>query len=172
MKGADPVYSLGSDEYIQYVVEKYSRTLLRVAYNIVRSTAESEDIVQDVLLSLITRSPDFESDEHEKAWLIRATVNRAKNTVKRSARFISDENALSLCCEESSGVDIEQRGELLSAVLSLPNKYSVPVHLYYYEGYSTAETAKILRLPQATVCTRLARARAMLKKMLSLDFEI
>lgn len=167
MKGADPVYSLGSDEYIQYVVEKYSRTLLRVAYNIVHSTAESEDVVQDVLLTLITRSPRFESDEHEKAWLIRATVNRAKNAVKRNVRLTGEDDAACFYDAESVDTDRVQKGELLSAVLSLPDKYSVPVHLYYYEGYSTAETAKILRLPQATVCTRLARARAMLKKMLS-----
>ena len=159
------MYSLGSDEYIQRVVEKYSPSLLRAAYSILRSQAESEDVVQDVFLTLITRHPDFESEEHEKAWLIRAAVNRAKNALKRSSRFICD-TEYDPGGDNVTGQDDVSGGELLSAVLSLPEKYRIPVHLYYYEGYSTKETAQILRLPQATVCTRLSRARALLRDML------
>ena len=156
------MYSCGSDEYIQRVVERYSQPLLRVAYNIVRSRVDSEDVVQDVMLSLLTKKPCFESEEHEKAWLIRATVNRAKNALKQSARFVGETDR----DHDADGAAETENGELLSAVLSLPEKYRIPVHLYYYEGYSTKETAQILRLPQATVCTRLSRARAMLREML------
>ena len=171
MKGADRVYSFGSDEYIQRVVERYSKTLLRVAYNIVHSTAASEDVVQDVLLSLITSRPRLDSEEYEKAWLIRATVNKARNELKRNASFTGEaEEVLDALAERGADKITDngngQNGELLSAVLSLPDKYSVPVHLYYYEGYSTKEIAEILRLPQATVCTRLSRALALLRDML------
>ena len=155
------VYSFGTDEYIESVVEKYSKTLLRIAFNILHSTAESEDAVQDVMLSLITHAPKFESEEHEKAWLIRATINRAHNYVRARKRFQSGEEL-----PDEPQYEDHERGELLSAVLSLPEKYSVPVHLYYYEGYTTAQTAKILKLPVATVCTRLSRARARLRDML------
>ena len=165
------MYSFGSDEYIQRVVEQHSQTLLRVAYNIVHSTAESEDIVQDVFLTLITRKPRLESEAHEKAWLIRATINRARNERKRIARFTGEaEDVLDALAERgaehAAGYGTGHSGELLSAVLSLPDKYSVPIHLYYYEGYSTKEIAEILMLPQATVCTRLSRARVLLRDML------
>ncbi|MBQ4313104.1 MAG: sigma-70 family RNA polymerase sigma factor [Clostridia bacterium] len=160
------MYLLGTDEYIQYVVEKYSRMLLRTAYTIVHTTADAEDIVQEVFLTLITKRPQFRDAEHEKAWLIRAVINRSRNLIKSKAW-----HNISLDEHIPEAVD-DDRGELLSAVLSLPEKYSIPVHLYYYEGYSIAEIAQIMKLPPATVGTRLSRARKMLKDMVEGDIEV
>jgi len=56
--------------------------------------------------------------------------------------------------------------EVLSAVRSLPEKYSTVLHLHYYEGYSIKEIGTLLGLPAATVGTRLARGRKRLREML------
>lgn len=159
------MHSFGTDEYIQYVVERYSSMLLRVAYTIVHSTADSEDVVQEVFLTLITKCPHFHDEEHEKAWLIRVVINRSRNLVKSKAWQ---------SCELKEEIPdrAEPEGELLTAVLSLPEKYSTPLHLYYYEGYSIKEIAQLMRLLPATIGTRLLRARRMLKDMVEGDVTV
>ena len=58
---------------------------------------------------------------------------------------------------------------VLEAVLALPQKYRLPIHLYYYEGYSQKEIAELLSLSLTLVQTRMQRARSLLKKEL-MDF--
>lgn len=149
-----------SEEYIRETVEKYSRTLLHTAYSILHSTADAEDAVQEAFIRLITKKPDFNDDGHEKAWLIRVTRNIACNMLKSAQRIagpLDDE----LVPSAEDGHD-----ELRDIVMSMPEKYSTVVHLYYYEGYSINEIAEILELPAATVGTRLARARKFLRNTL------
>ncbi len=151
--------SFGTDEYINRIVKTYSNSLLKTAFAILKSTADAEDAVQDVFLKLIRRKPVFNDREHEKAWLLRVTINTSKNMLKSSSRNnvpINDETPYS-----------DENSELLAVVMSLPERYRTVVHLYYYEGYSIKETAAILRLPAATVGTRLARARKLLKGEIS-----
>lgn len=153
------MYLFGTDEYIELVVKKYSRLLLRIAFTRLKSTADAEDAVQEVFLRLITKHPSFRSEEHEKAWLIRTTINLSCDMLKSSARK-------TVPIAEEMEQPRDERAQLLSAVLSLPEKYSTVLHLHYYEGYSIKEIAKILKLPAATVGTRLARAREKLKSIL------
>ncbi len=153
------MYLLGTDEYIKRVVTQYSRLLLRIAFIRLKSAADAEDAVQEVFLRLITKCPRFRDDEHEKAWLIRVTINLSNDILKSSAR-----KNVPLDEEISSGDD--ESAKLLWAVRSLPAKYGTVIHLHYYEGYSIREIARILALPAATVGTRLSRARALLKPIL------
>lgn len=154
------MYLLGTDEYISRVVEQYSQLLLRIAFTKIGSTAEAEDIVQDVFLRLLTKCPKFRDEEHEKAWLIKVTMNRSYDRLKSSARQ-------NLPLAETIVSPQDENGQLLCAIQSLPKKYGIVIHLYYYEGYSIKEIARILKLPAATVGTRLSRARAKLKRMLN-----
>lgn len=153
------MYSFGTDEYIGHVVEAYSGSMLRAAYTVLHSAADAEDAAQEAFLRLMTVRPEFRDSEHEKAWLLRVTINIARNMRKAAARC-SDELTDSIPCPPG------EDNELLELVLSLPEKYSTVIHLYYYEGYSIAEIARILNLPPATVGTRLARGRTRLKSML------
>ncbi|MCM1365564.1 MAG: RNA polymerase sigma factor, partial [Ruminococcus sp.] len=115
---------------------------------------------------LIDRADKFNDPEHEKAWLIRVTVNNAKNKRKKLAR---QSIPIEVCSEVQTQSSTNDK-ELLNAVLSLDEKYSTVIHLYYYEGYSVSEIGRILSIPAATVGTRLARARASLRKQLEGDF--
>lgn len=142
---------------IRRVVQQYSKSLIRLAFTYLHNEQDAEDIAQDVLLAYMRSAPAFSGDEHEKAWLIRVTINRCKNQLRsrwlRSRRPAPDD--LSYLMEEESG--------LLRAVMSLEEKYRLPIHLHYYEGYAIKEIAQLLDDRPATVGTRLARGRELLK---------
>lgn len=154
--------SFGTDEYINRIVRKYSNSLLKTAFAILKSTADAEDAVQETFLKLMTKNPQFKDEEHEKAWLLRVTINISKNMLKSYGR-----NSLPL--KEDIPYSDSGNFEILNAVSSLPEHYRTAVHLHYYEGYSIKEIAQILKLPSATVGTRLARARKLLKNTLEGD---
>jgi RNA polymerase sigma-70 factor, ECF subfamily len=159
MKGVELMYLLGTDEYIKRIVKQYSQLLLRIAFTRLKSTADAEDAVQEVFLKLITTKPQFQDEEHEKAWLIRTVINLSCDMLRVSSR-----QSVPLC--EDVPAPPDEYSLLISAVQSLPEKYSTVLHLYSYEGYSIKEIARILKLPAATVGTRLSRARAKLKLIL------
>ena len=145
---------------IERVVNEYATMLLRVAYSQLNNRAEAEDTVQEVLLKYMEKAPIFQSEEHEKAWLLRVTVNHCKNHLASAwfrKRAYLDEGIPALDNEEL---------EVVSAVAALPAKYRAVVHLYYFEGYSTKEIAEILHSRPNTVSSRLSRARALLAKAL------
>ena len=145
---------------IERVVNEYATMLLRVAYSQLNNRAEAEDTVQEVLLKYMEKAPIFQSEEHEKAWLLRVTVNHCKNHLASAwfrKRAALDEGIPALDNAEL---------EVVSAVAALPAKYRAVVHLYYFEGYSTKEIAEILHSRPNTVSSRLSRARALLAKAL------
>lgn len=146
-------------EQLTCLVKKYIDTVFRIALNQTRSVPDAEDITQNVFLALLRQKRDFDSDEHVKAWLIRVTVNESKKWHRSPWRKHTplEEYAASL-------PDFTERDrEILDAVVALPRKYRLPIYLYYYEEYSTAEIAEILKIPKGTVCTYLSRGRELLK---------
>ena len=154
------MYSFGTDEYIEHMVRTHSGSMLRAAYAVLHTTADAEDAVQEAFVRLMTSAPRFNDSEHEKAWLLRVTINIARNLHKSRVREAGE---LTDDLPAEDGNNPEQQGEILRLVLALPEKYCTIIHLYYYEGYSIKEIADILRLPPATVGTRLARGRALLR---------
>ena len=147
-------------ERIRHLVDRYSKSLHRLAFTYLRNTQDAEDVAQEVFLQYLKNAPEFLDGEHEKAWLIRVTINRCKNQRMsgwwRFHRPLPDD--LSYLMEEESG--------LLRAVMALDEKYRLPIHLHYYEGYAIREIAGILGEKPATVGTRLARGRELLKGMM------
>lgn len=150
----------GSDEYIQDLLENYSDTVVKVAFTYVKNLSDAEDIAQEVFISMMTHNVQFVSREHEKAYMIRATINKSKNFLKSSwfKRTVPLEEHLSYMMPEETG--------LLQEVMALPVKYRTVIHLYYYENYSIKEIAEILQKKTATVGTMLARGRNLLKSKL------
>ena len=151
----------GSDAHVHRVVEQWSPLLLRLSYSYLGSTADAEDVVQEVFLALLERGKPFKDTEHEKAWLIRVTVNKCKNCLKaawRSRRSPMPADAAAPAPEEPLGV--------LEAVMALPPLYRIPIHLHYCEGWSTGEIAAMLGVSPVTARTRLHRGRAMLRDVL------
>ena len=148
------------EQDLRRVVETYSPMLLRAALTRTATPTDAEDAVQDVFLRLLDKRPRFRDGEHEKAWLLRATLNRASDLRRKRRDDVPLEESANAAAE---AVD---HGPLLSAVRSLPEAYSAVIHLYYYEGYSIKEIARLLALPAPTVGTRLSRGRERLRKLL------
>ncbi len=151
--------SFGTDEYIEKIVLTHSKKLLSASYAILKSVPSAEDAVQEAFIKLITKRPSFNDAEHEKAWLLRVTVNISLNMLKKAEKT-------DLLGESELIYNGRSDSLLLESVLALPVQYRTVIHLYYYEGYSIKEISSILRIPSATVGTRLARARKILKKEL------
>lgn len=149
------------------LVEKYRDRLFAAAYNVCKNAQDAEDAVQESFISYHSSKKEFESEEHVKAWLLRVVINRAKNACRALWRRIQvplDDYADTLVFECS-----EDR-ELFEAVMALPEKYRVVLHLYYFEDYPVKEIAQILSLSENNVKVRLSRARAMLKEILKEDW--
>ena len=144
--------------------------ILRLCYTYLKSVPDAEDSAQDVFLKILEKLPEFNDEAHEKAWMIRVTINTCKSRLRsmklRRAASIDD-------------IDIPVRDRysdesgVLAAVLALPEKFRTVIHLYYYEGYSTPEIARLTQRPEASVRSDLHRARKRLKAVLGggYDFE-
>ncbi|MBQ0059713.1 MAG: RNA polymerase sigma factor [Lachnospiraceae bacterium] len=151
-----------SNEEFTAIAQKYMDTIYRVAYSWTKNSDDANDVTQDVLIQLYKTTKDFESESHIKNWLIKVTVNQCKMLFRSPWKKMEDIEAYAntLGFEEASHLDLFQ------SIMNLDKKYRVPILLYYYEGYSTAETASLLGIPEKTVSTRLFRAKAKLKDYL------
>lgn len=122
--------------------------------------ADAEDVTQEVFLRLLCRAPAFTDGEHQKRWLFRVTANLCRDQLRGFWR-----KKVTALDDALPAASPEER-EALAAVMALPEPYRLPIHLYYYEGYSVAEIAEILRLGQSAVKMRLKRGRELLKREL------
>ena len=141
---------------------KYMDTVFRLAFSMLKSPADADDVTQNVLLSLYRTDYQFESDEHVRSWLMKVTVNECRKVWRRPFRRHEniDDYAETLAFEDPSYQD------LFEAIMQLDRDKRTVIVLYYIEGYSIKEIAEILDVPAATIGTRLARARAKLAQYL------
>lgn len=150
-------------EPVDLLMDRYKNNLFVIAFNVCKNVEDAEDVVQDTFIQYISLNKDFESEQHIRAWLIRVAINKAKN--KNTGFF--RRNALPLeDYVETLTFDSPESSELFEAVMTLPEKYRVVIHLFYYEDYSVKEIAEIVRISQSNVKVRLSRARALLKNTL------
>ncbi len=156
----ESVGMLTEDRFTQ-TVKQHMDTVYRVALNCLRDPSAAEDVCQEVFLRLYRFGPEFESDEHCRRWLTRVAVNECKRTLASPWRRLE---ALETC--ETLPADDPAGESAFQVMMSLPRRYRVVLHLYYYEGYKTAEIAEMLRLRPSTVRSRLDRGREMLKQRL------
>ncbi|MBQ6935823.1 MAG: sigma-70 family RNA polymerase sigma factor [Clostridia bacterium] len=145
-------------EYVDAVVNKYSDMLFRICYCILCNKSDAEDALQDTFVKLITKAPDFNDDEHEKAWLIKVATNISKNMVMlRLRRNTVDFNDIT-----EIGVKDED-SEVFEAIMNLPVKYKIVMVLFYVEGYKTEEISEIIQVSSEAVRKRLQKGRELLK---------
>ena len=144
---------------LERVVAAYGHRIQSLAYIYLKSRADAEDIAQEVFLAYFRRKFRFASAEKEKSWLMTVTANKCRSLLRAKYRqeLPLTEDMPSLPKEENT---------VLMAVMSLDEKYRLPIHLYYYEGYSLAEIGKIMKVSPGTVGSWLSRGREKLKSIL------
>lgn len=154
------------EEEAARAIERYGDMVRRLCLVHLKNPADTEDIFQNVFLKYVLSPVVFESPEHEKAWLIRVTINACRDLVK--SFFRSRTVPLEELLDQPAPL-LEEHREVLEAVLALPRKYRDAVYLHYYEGYTAAEIGKLLGKNTNTVYTLLTRAREQLRKTLGGD---
>lgn len=151
---------------IAVIYNRQVDTVYRICFSFMKNVHDTEDMVQETFLRLITGGVSFVSESHEKAWLIVTASNLCRDTLKKWWRRTEDIDDPSLNLK-SPPFEID---EVLEAIMKLPSDQKCVVYMYYYEGYSTLDIAYYLHCPQATVRSRLSRARKAIKKALGGDF--
>ena len=116
------------------IVLRWKDTVFRLAFSYMKSQADADDITQTVFLKLYRSKTIFSSEDHLRNWLIRVTVNESRSLLRSwwRRREDIDQYAQSLCFQP-------EQMELLEDILALPEKYRIPIYLFYYEGYSSEE---------------------------------
>lgn len=147
--------SLRTDEEIAAIYHRHVDTVYRICFSFMKNAPDAEDLVQETFLKLIASDRQFQSENHEKACLIVTASNACKDALKHWSRKAENIDDFQMPADSVSFED----GSMLDAILTLPIKYREVVYLYYYEGYTTAEIAKMLRCPKSTVRNWLAKAR-------------
>ena len=158
--------AMRTEQEVNRVLERYSDTVRRLCMVHLKNYHDSEDIFQTVFLKYVLSSVSFESEEHEKAWFIRVTINACKDLLKNF--FRTHTVALEEVMEQPALMPPDHR-EVLEAVLSLPAKYKEVVYLHYYEDYTVPEISGILGKNVNTIYTLLTRSRKMLREKLGGD---
>lgn len=144
------------------LVAKYTTVIYRIAYSRLQNVQDAEDITQEVLLKYIKANKRFNDEDHRRMWLIRVTVN-AVNSLARAAqrkRTVALDEA-----EELPYTDPEPLG-VKEAVERLPEKYRIPIHLFYFEDMTISQIAAVTECAEGTVKSLLSRGRSKLKEML------
>ena len=155
-----------SEEDVNRVVEQYADTVRRLCMIHLKNDADSEDIFQTVFLKYVLHCVPFESEEHEKAWFIRVTINACKDLLK--SFFRSRTVSIEEITEQAASLPLDTR-EVWDAVLSLPAKYRDAVYLHYYEGYTAPQIGRSLGKNVNTIYTILTRSKKMLREKLGGD---
>ena len=168
LKGADAVdrYTVNETEFNKKY-EQYSPLVFRTAYQYLFNTYAAEDITQEAFIKLLTQRKQFNNTEHEKAWLLRVTVNLCKNYVNARANNSLPFNEEIGLYDNSFEMSFENRIDIERELNKLSAQQRLIMYLYYYEHYRVKEIAKITGRKVNTVKSDLKRARDILKNNVS-----
>ena len=155
-----------SEQEANRAIERYADTVRRICMIHLKNHADTEDIFQNVFLKYVLSTAVFESEEHEKAWFIRVTINACRDLLK--SLFRSRTVSLDTLLDQPADLTETDR-TVLDAVLALPGKYRDVAYLHYYEGYTAPQIGEILHKNVNTIYTLLNRAKQALKETLGGD---
>ncbi|MCL1824067.1 MAG: sigma-70 family RNA polymerase sigma factor [Oscillospiraceae bacterium] len=152
----------GKEFTAEFIVESYGNMLYKLAAAQLNNKSDAYDALQDVMLKILELNPEWNDEEHLKAWLIRAVINKCRDYNK------SFWNKKTVAIDEAFGFSNQAPDfELQNALSKLPEKYKMTLYLHYYEGYKIYEIAKILKVGESGIKKRLVKGREMLKAFLT-----
>lgn len=150
-----------TEQQFEFYIKAYRATVFRLAYSMMKNREDADDITQDAFVRLYQSHERFSTEDNVKAWLIRVTINLCKDLMRCAWRKHRADDMPEKVCETREEL------HLLESVKRLKPESSAVIYLFYYEGYSVNEIARLRRTTSAAVRTRLTRARKELKTMLS-----
>lgn len=165
---------------MQLKIDQYGDMLFRLSFLRLQNRQDAEDVVQEVFYQYIRHGETFESEEHEKAWLLKVALNACRKLWGSAwSRHHSDgewEEYLAGKKDVPAGLeqdmlDREREAGILAAVMALPAKYRDVIHLFYYQELSVQEIAKITGYGVSTVTSQLTRGRNLLRKSLKEEYD-
>lgn len=159
MTGRSP----GADDRCREVIEKYAKTVRTLAYARTHSEQDADDIFGEVFLRYARRNPRFDSEEHEKAWFIRVTINCSNSLIASAYRRRTEPLSEDIPAFDSESQSLDEY------LLRLTPEWRTVIHLFYYEDMPVAEIAQLLSLSESAVRMRLTRARRALRELLEGD---
>lgn len=150
-----------SEQYFVKTVEEEKDLMFRLAYNIMQNTADSEDVVAESICKAWEKRDSLKNPAKLRNWMLRITVNLAKNavTIRNRTKLVED-------CHEYYNSEPDEKTNIWELVRELKEKESTVIILYYYRGFSVKEIAQILHVPEGTVKSRLSQARKHLKDLM------
>lgn len=150
------------EEYID-AVKRNNQRLYLIALSFTLCEADAEDILQNVFLKLWRHNKAFENASHIDKWLTVVCINESKNIIRDLFRKHKD---LDESIIDKSNFDSSSEYDLFKTVMRLPEKERTVIHLFYYEDYKVKDIAKLLKISESAVKTRLNRARIKIKESL------
>lgn len=157
-----------STQEFDEVYERYKSLLYRIGFTYLKNAEDVQDLLQEVFIKRLYHAPEFETMEHEKRWMIRITVNLAKNQLKSFwRRNVGKLEEMMETPECSQWQWNDQERTLYDSVMALPEKQRIAIYLHYFEGYTCKEIANILACKESAVKMRLKKGRDLLKLSLS-----
>lgn len=151
-----------NDEYIKFVKRNSNRIYL-IALSYLKNHDDAEDIMQEVFLKLWKTNKEFNSEEHLEKWLTITCINKCKDHFR--IPFIKNSVALE-DAKDLYTFDTIKNFDVFNAIMSLPQKERLVVHLFYFEDMSVEEISEATKVKPSAVKTRLHRARNNLKTIL------
>lgn len=153
----------------EQAVRRYADTVTGVCVMRLQNAADAEDCFQNTFSKLWFKSPDFENEEHMKAWLIRVAIHECADYMRKNRRVVLIDPT-SRHSENGEIFDFD-RSDMSWALFKTPEKYRDVLYLYYCEQYKVKEIAIILQKKENTVKSLLKRGREILKDIYGGDVE-
>lgn len=161
------------EECFDAAMNKYADMVYRIAVNQMRNESDAEDVFQEVFIKWMQHYLEFQNAEHEKAWLIRVTINQCKNTLKSTWYSKTGEFGEELKNTLAYTDTVQEESDLEDALRKLPERYRIVIHLFYYEELSILQISEMLEEKESTIRTQLTRGRRKLKKLLKgVEFDV
>ena len=146
------------------VVRTYADMVYKIAYRYVANPTDADDVFSETFLTYFKKERVFHDEEHRKAWMIRVTINCAKDLLKGKLSW--EELNEELAGDDTPAVYSEEQLDLHKAIRQLRLEYREVICLYYLEGLSVKDISALLGRNESTVKTHLARGREKLREFL------
>lgn len=158
---------MNKETFKEKVLETES-TLYNVSKSILSNDKDCEDAVQEAILKAYNKLKTLKEEEYFKTWLIRILINECYSLKRKELKTLSYEECFDIAADNNK----DEYSELYFEIQKLPERIRITIVLYYVEGYSIKEIKKILKIPEGTVKSRLAKGRKLLKIKLEYMEEI